>query len=103
MDIDDYLKWARSMGPETTSPEATAEHLALLALGLVGDAGEVADLVRKRLRDGRLDRDHLAYELGDVAFHWARLCAVTGIAPSELLERSRRNIEARFAKRAKCS
>jgi NTP pyrophosphatase (non-canonical NTP hydrolase) len=101
MNIDDYVDWARRVGPEQTTPDATAEHLALLGLGLVGDAGEVADLLRKRLRDGTLDRVHLAYELGDVVFHWARLCAVTGIAPSELLERSRRNIEARLAKRAK--
>ena len=101
MTIDEYVEWARNVGPEKTTPAATAEHLALLTLGLVGDAGEVADLVRKRLRDGTLDRDHLAYELGDVAFHWARLCAVTGIAPSELLDHSRRNIEARLAKRAR--
>ena len=103
MNIDEYVEWARSVGREKTTPDATAEHLALLGLGLVGDAGEVADLVRKRLREGTLDRDHLAYELGDVAFHWARLCAVTGIAPSELLERSRRNVEARLAKRRKGS
>jgi NTP pyrophosphatase (non-canonical NTP hydrolase) len=101
MTIDEYVEWARSAGPDKTAPDANAEHLAFLALGLVGDAGEVADLLRKRLRDGILDRDHLAYELGDVLYHWARLCAVTGIAPSELLDRSRRNIEARLAKRAK--
>jgi NTP pyrophosphatase (non-canonical NTP hydrolase) len=101
MTIDEYVEWARSAGSEQTSPDATDSHLAALGLGLVGDAGEVADLLRRRLRDGILDRDHLAYELGDVLYHWARLCAVTGVAPSELLERSRRNIEARLAKRLK--
>jgi NTP pyrophosphatase (non-canonical NTP hydrolase) len=74
--------------------------LALLGLGLLGDAGEVADLLKKRLQDGSLDRDHLAHELGDVAYYWARLCAVTGITPSELLDRNRHSIEARLAKRA---
>ena len=59
--------------------------------------------MRKRLRDGMLDREHLAYELGDVAYHRARLCAVTGIGPSELLDRSRRNIEARLAKQSRGS
>jgi NTP pyrophosphatase (non-canonical NTP hydrolase) len=103
MNIDEYVEWARGVGPEKTSPDATAQHLALIGLGLVGDAGEVADLLRKHLRDGTLDRDHLAYELGDVLYHWARLCAVTGIAPSELLDRSRRNIETRLAKRSQSS
>jgi NTP pyrophosphatase (non-canonical NTP hydrolase) len=100
MDIDLYVEWARSAGPVPTSPEASDTHLAELGLGLVGDAGEVADLIKKYLRDGVLDRDHLAHELGDVLYYWARLCAVTSMRPSELLERSRRSIEARLAKRA---
>ncbi|HJQ56871.1 MAG TPA: nucleoside triphosphate pyrophosphohydrolase family protein [Vineibacter sp.] len=100
MDIDAYVAWARGMGPVPATPDATADHLASLALGLVADAGEIADLIKKRLRDGTLDRDHLAHELGDVLYYWARLCAVTGIPPAELLERSRRSIEARHAKRA---
>jgi NTP pyrophosphatase (non-canonical NTP hydrolase) len=103
MSIDEYVEWARSVGPTKTTPDATEGHLALLGLGLFGDAGEVADLLKKRLSDGALDREHLAYELGDVAYYWARLCAVTGITPSELLDRSRRNIEARLAKRSQGS
>jgi len=103
MSIDEYVEWARSVGPTKTSPDATEGHLALIGFGLVGDVGEVADLLRKRLRDGMLDREHLAYELGDVAYHRARLCAVTGIGPSELLDRSRRNIEARLAKQSRGS
>ena len=100
MDIDDYVEWARRAGGEETTAEATDAHLAIIALSLLGDAGEVADLVKKRLRDGLLDRERLAYELGDVLYFWARLCAVTGVPPSTLLERSRRAIDARLAKRA---
>ena len=100
MDIDAFVEWARNAGPVSTSPAASDTHLAELGLGLVGDAGEVADLIKKYLRDGVLDRDHLAHELGDVLYYWARLCAVTSMRPSELLERSRRSIEARLAKRA---
>ena len=100
MTIDEYVEWARHAGGETTAPHATEHQLAVLGLGLMGDAGEVADLLRRRLRDGTLDREHLAYELGDVLYHWARLCAITDVVPSELLERSRRNVEARLAKRS---
>jgi NTP pyrophosphatase (non-canonical NTP hydrolase) len=92
MDIDTYVNWARGTGPVQPTPDLTPEQLASLALGLVADAGEVADLVKKSLRDGMLNRDHLAHELGDVLYYWARLCAVTGVAPSELLTRSRRTI-----------
>jgi hypothetical protein len=98
MGIDEYVAWARGVGPDRTGPDADDTHLASLALGLLGDAGEVADLVKKRLRDGTLDRDRLAHELGDVLYYWARLCAVTGAVPSDVLGRSRCAIEARQAK-----
>ena len=101
MDIDEYVEWARHLGPMPTMPEATEEHLALLGLGLVSDVGEVAGALKKRLSDGTLDRERLAHELGDVLYYWARLCAVTRLTPSELLDRSRSNIEARYAMRLK--
>src|SRR5262245_5115326 len=100
MSIDEYVEWARSVGPNATTPEASEAHLAFLCLGLLGDAGEVADLVKNRLRDGTFDRERLAYELGDVLYYWARLFAATGAAPSELLEKSRKMIEGRAAKRS---
>lgn len=103
MGIDDYVEWARRVGPEETTAEATDAHLAMLGLSLLGDAGEVADVLKRRLRDGVLDRGRLAHELGDVVYYWARLCAVTGVAPSTLLDQSRRNIETRLAKRAQGS
>lgn len=42
------------------------------ALGLCGESGEVADLVKKALFQGHeLDKEHLAKELGDVAWYLA--------------------------------
>ena len=53
--------------------------------------------MRKMMRVGALDEDHLIYELGDVLYHWACLVAELGQRPSEMLERSRSNIETRRA------
>ena len=100
MGIDDYVEWARRTGPEETTAEASDVHLAFLGLSLLGDAGEVADVLKAPLRHGVLDRERLAHELGDVLYYWARLCAVTGVPASTLLEQSRRNIETRLANRA---
>ncbi len=99
MDIDAYVEWARNSGSETTEADSPDTHLAILAFSLIGDASEVGEIVKRRLRDGTLDRERLAYELGDVIYYWARLCAVSGVAPSAVLEESRRHIEARLAKR----
>lgn len=41
-------------------------------LGLCGEAGECADMVKKHLFQGHeLDKEHLAKELGDVAWYLA--------------------------------
>ena len=51
----------------------TARELLLnSALGLCGESGEVADLVKKHRFQGHdLDFDHIAKELGDIAWYLA--------------------------------
>ena len=53
--------------------ELTANELLLnSALGLCGESGEVADIVKKHRFQGHdLDLDHIAKELGDVAWYLA--------------------------------
>ena len=94
MTIDDYAQWAAAARPVGDS---RAERLAYFALGLIGEAGEVADTARKMMRDGTLDEDRLVYELGDIVYHWACLCAELGQTPSGLLAKSQANITKRLA------
>ena len=103
MQIDDYVEWARKAEQVEVTAEVSDVQLAIMGLSLLGDAGEVADMLKRRLRDGVLDRERLANELGDVLYYWARICAVTGVTPSTLLDQSRRNIEPRLARRAQAS
>ena len=96
MTIDEYAEWAAAVRPAGNTP---AERLAYLALGLIGEAGELADTIRKMMREDTLDEARLVYELGDIAYHWAALCAELGQTPSALLARSQANIAARLATR----
>src|SRR5271168_4346758 len=97
MTIDEYGQWAAAAPqPDFAS---RAERLAYLGLGLAGEAGEVADSIRRMTLDGTLNEDRLVYELGDLIFHWACLCAELGQSPSAMLAGSRANIEARLAAR----
>lgn len=57
--------------------------IAYLTLGLTSEAGEVADLVKKNIRDGK-KLDHLPKELGDVLWYVARLCDETGYKLSDI-------------------
>jgi NTP pyrophosphatase (non-canonical NTP hydrolase) len=102
MTIDEYAAWAAKVTPARLGAAASTEQrqIVYLVLALAGEAGELADHVKKVLRDDTWDRDRLASELGDVIYYWAVLCAMAGCVPSELLDRSITTIEARIARQA---
>lgn len=55
--------------------------LAICCLGLAGEAGEVADLVKKHLGHGHpLDRDQVVKECGDVLWYLAAIASVLGLS-----------------------
>lgn len=65
----------------TAAPSGSAElDSAIFALGLAGEAGEVADLLKKHLGHGHeLDVDHVKKELGDVLWYVARIAMHFGL------------------------
>lgn len=69
-------------------PNAVA--LSYLALGLAGEAGEVANKVKKVLRDYRdfpfdAERDAIIDELGDVCWYLAQLTGYLGVPLSQVM------------------
>ncbi|SEM68986.1 nucleoside triphosphate pyrophosphohydrolase family protein [Bradyrhizobium sp. OK095] len=94
MTIDDYADWAATVAKVTRPP--TSERLSYLGLGLAGESGEVAEHIKKLLRDGTLDQAAMAEELGDVVYYWVCLCVALGRKPSEVLTASRAKISARL-------
>jgi len=100
MPVDDYGDWAAEVSGVAAETPPSLEKLAYLGLGLTGEAGESVEHIKKLLRDGRLNEDALADELGDVAYYWACLCRAIGRTPSEVLAESRRKIDAKIAAKA---
>lgn len=78
MTFDDYQRLAaRTLGPGQTPDQ----RLANAALGLTGEAGEVAEHVKKHLFHGApLDRDAVAKELGDCLWYLAALAGAVGVS-----------------------
>ena len=57
------------------------------ALGLAGEAGEIADSVKKGIfHQHGLDRDKLKNELGDVLWYVAALCRNLGFEMEEVMQ-----------------
>ena len=98
MTIDEYAAWAATVAKVDEHP--SNERLSYLGLGLAGEAGEVAEHIKKLLRDEWLDKAGLVEELGDVIYYWACLCAATGQQPSELLKASAAKINRRISEAA---
>jgi len=99
MTLDEYVTWAAGVGVDRRAGVPEGHTLLEDALGFAGEVGEVAGVLTRWLRDGDRRRDDLTDELGDVAYYWARLCVVTGVAPSTLLARSRAHVDWRRAGR----
>ena len=77
---------ARTLGPRTPD-----QQLANAALGLAGEAGEVADMMKKHLfHQHPLDREAIVKELGDCLWYVAAMATALDV---DLDEVGARNIE----------
>jgi NTP pyrophosphatase (non-canonical NTP hydrolase) len=60
--------------------------LAVLALGLCDECGEVTELIKKHLRDGKLESLKIGEELGDVMAYVAILANYYGFTLEEIAQ-----------------
>jgi NTP pyrophosphatase (non-canonical NTP hydrolase) len=65
-----FLKLARAKGGLTSE----AEVLHFLVLALCGEAGELANLVKKSWRGDEVDREQLREEIADIRIYLEHLC-----------------------------
>jgi NTP pyrophosphatase (non-canonical NTP hydrolase) len=79
MDFKEYQKKAVAFA---IYPEAYK--VIYPTLGLCGEAGEVAEKVKKQVRDGNFNRHEVAKELGDVLWYLANLANDIGYSLSEV-------------------
>ena len=66
-------------------------------MGLCGEAGECIDILKKHLFQGHpIDEEHLAKELGDVAWYLAVSADALGYSLEEILAMNIAKLEARY-------
>jgi NTP pyrophosphatase (non-canonical NTP hydrolase) len=79
-----------------------SENIAIPALGLVGEAGEVSEHFKKHIRDGApiVGNIELAKELGDVLHYWCRLTKLAGFTPADIMRINEEKLAQRRAEKA---
>ena len=96
MHLSDYQRESRA----TARYPDLGNNLIYPTLGLAGEAGEVADKVKKliRDRDGLVDQNFkqdLALELGDVLWYIAQLCTELGMTLDDVAEKNIEKLNSR--------
>ena len=99
MDFDHYQRRAR----DTARYPQVGSNPIYPTLGLCGEAGEVADKVKKVIRDrsGQFDaavRDDIRLELGDVLWYVAQLCSELDLELADVAQANLDKLASRAAR-----
>jgi NTP pyrophosphatase (non-canonical NTP hydrolase) len=74
--------------------------LAIMTLGLCGEAGEVSEPIKKYIRgSGPVNVDDLRLELGDVLHYWSAIANFHGITLESILAANVQKLEEREARK----
>lgn len=99
MDAKEYQKLAsRTL---TDKPESALNNDNIMivwnALGLVGEAGEVSELIKKGVfHQHGIDKKLLKKELGDVLWYISALCTCTELDLSDVMEANIKKLNERY-------
>ena len=94
--MSDFNSYQRNASKTAIYPD---EHRILYpALGLAGEAGEVANKVKKIIRDGKLDKSALGAEIGDCLWYIAALCRDLNLDLGEIAKANLEKLQDRKAR-----
>ena len=95
MTINEYQ--AAALRTAQTDKLSKSALLLNSVLGLCGESGEAADLVKKHLFQGHdLDVEHVAKELGDISWYLAVGAYAIGLDLESIFRMNKEKLEARY-------
>lgn len=94
MDANEYQKRAMT----TLNPALGKKDVLINSvMGLCGESGEAIDIVKKWLAQGHaLDKEHLAKELGDIAWYLAEAATALDLSLGDILQANLDKLEKRY-------
>lgn len=100
--FDCYSQFTKTQAIFKGAGSGSHEEVKHLALGLCGEAGEVADLVKKmEMPNKEVTVTMKVLELGDVFWYWIKLCDAFGVHPMDVINANIEKLEARYGRRNK--
>ena len=94
MDINEYQKLAmKTLNPGLNKKDVLINSV----MGLCGESGEAIDIVKKWLAQGHeLDKEHLAKELGDIAWYLAEAATALDMDLEDILKANIEKLKLRY-------
>lgn len=94
MNVNEYQELAMT----TLNPELNKRDVLINSvMGLCGESGEAIDIVKKWMAQGHeLDKDHLAKELGDIAWYLAEAATALDLSLEEILQANLDKLKKRY-------
>ena len=94
MQVNEYQNLAMT----TLNPELSKRDVLINSvMGLCGESGEAIDIVKKWMAHGHdLDKDHLAKELGDIAWYLAEAATALDMDLEDILKANIEKLKKRY-------
>lgn len=93
----DFEQYQNEMRRTASDIKYNSDNLALGALGITGEAGEVADYIKKILyHNHEMSVEKLALELGDVLWYISYLSSVIGYDLDEIAQMNINKLKKRY-------
>ena len=94
MTVNEYQDLAMT----TLNPELSRRDVLINSvMGLCGESGEAIDIVKKWMAQGHeLDKEHLAKELGDIAWYLAEAATALAIPLEDILQSNINKLKQRY-------
>lgn len=81
-------------------PDINVPLLITGALGLGAESGELQEIVKKMLFQGKPlsaeNHFHMKRELGDIMWYWINTCTALGLDPNDVIAENVKKLEARY-------
>jgi NTP pyrophosphatase (non-canonical NTP hydrolase) len=95
--ISEYQKFVQSTSGAYKELTKNDGRIAAAALGLVGEAGEASEIIKKGLfHNHGIKTEELHKELGDVLWYVAKLCNASGTTLEEVIKGNMDKLKRRY-------